>query len=102
MGLGFVNYTPLLLPLTAVFLTTVLATLAWRAKARRDYAPLILGVLAATTVLIGKFQFDSDGATYAGIALLIIASSWNAWPRRERTAPCPACITDTNRNPTFP
>lgn len=102
MGLGFVNYTPFLLPLTAVFLATVLATLAWRANARRGYAPLILGMLATATVLIGKFQFDSDSATYAGIALLIGASVWNAWPRREQTASCPACATDTNRNPTFP
>ncbi|MEW6331505.1 MAG: hypothetical protein AB1560_08600 [Pseudomonadota bacterium] len=91
MGLGFVNYTPFLLPLSAVFLATVLATLAWRAKARRGYAPLILGTVAAATVLIGKFQFDSDTATYAGIALLIGASAWNAWPRRGRAASCPAC-----------
>jgi hypothetical protein len=102
MGLGFINYTPFLLPLTILFLATVLATLAWRAKARRGYTPLVLGLLASAVVLVGKFQFDSDSATYAGIALLIVASLWNAWPRRERTAPCPACATDTNRNPTFP
>lgn len=102
LGLGFINYSPYLLPLTAMFLVAVLVTLAWRAKTRRGYAPFALGTLAAAIVLIGKFQFDSDTATYAGIALLIGASVWNAWPRRERTASCPACATDTNRNPTFP
>lgn len=92
MGLGFVNYTPFLLPLTAIFLVLVLATLAWRAGARRGYAPLALGLLASAAILVGKFQFDSDNATYSGVALLIGATLWNAWPRRNQTASCPVCV----------
>lgn len=91
LGLGFINYSPLLLPLTAIFLALVLATLAWRASARRGYAPLALGLLASAVILAGKFQFDSDNASYAGIALLIGATLWNAWPLGSRTASCPAC-----------
>lgn len=91
LGLGFINYSPFLLPLTVVFLMAVLATLAWRAKTRRGHAPLALGALAAAIMLIGKFRFDSDAATYAGIALLVGASLWNTWPRRSRSASCPAC-----------
>ncbi len=100
LGLGFINYSPLLLPLTAVFLIVVLVTLAWRAGARRGYAPLALGIAAALIVLIGKFQFDSDTATYAGISLLVGASLWNSWPRRNPTVPCPACVADMGPNPT--
>ncbi|MBI3570962.1 MAG: hypothetical protein HY082_07660 [Gammaproteobacteria bacterium] len=100
LGLGFINYSPLLLPLTAVFLMVVLATLAWRANARRGYTPFALGFVAALIVLIGKFQFDSDAATYAGIALLVGASLWNSWPRRNPTAACPACATGAGTNST--
>lgn len=98
LGLGFINYSPILLPLTAVFLAAVLATLAWRAKTRRGYAPLALGIVAALVLLIGKFQFDSDAATYAGISLLVGASLWNSWPRRNRSASCPACVADTDNH----
>ena len=94
MGIGFINYTPFLMPLTTAFLFIVLVSLAWKAKARGGYNPLILGVLAATLILIGKYQFNSDAAAYTGIFLLVGTSLWNAWPRRNSSAPCPACVTD--------
>jgi len=78
LGVGFIDYTPYLLSLTLVFLGVTLAILAWRP--RRGYAPLVLGLFAAAVMLIGKFFFDSDIATYAGVALLVGASTWNAWP----------------------
>jgi hypothetical protein len=93
MGFGFINYSPLLLPLTAIFLAVVLIMLAWRANKRRGYAPLVLGALASAVIIAGKFQLDSDAATYAGIALLISASVWNAWPRQISSTLCPACAT---------
>lgn len=92
LGLGFVNYSPFLLPFTALFLVAVVVTLAWRAKTRRGYTPLAMGVVAAVIVLVGKFYFESDPATYAGIALLVGASLWNAWPRRNQTESCPVCV----------
>lgn len=80
LGVGFVDYTPYLMPLTVVFLAVTLAILAWRP--RRGYAPLGLGIAASAIVLVGKFLFDSDIAVYAGIALLVGASIWNAWPKK--------------------
>lgn len=88
LGVGFVDYTPVLLPLTLVFLIVTLAILAWRPK--RGYAPLALGLFAAAIMLIGKFFFDSDIATYAGVALLVGASTWNAWPTQTK-AVCVNC-----------
>jgi len=88
LGVGFVDYTPYLLPLTLVFLIVTLAILAWRP--RRGYAPLVLGLIAAAVMLIGKFFFDSDAATYAGVALLVGASTWNAWPTQAK-AVCVNC-----------
>lgn len=93
LGLGFVDYTRYLLPLTAVFLAMALLALAYRANMRRGYGPFALGVLAATVVIVGKFVFASDAATYGGIALLISTSLWNSWPRRGiSSGSCPNCI----------
>lgn len=80
LGVGFIDYTPYLLPLTLAFLGVTLAMLAWRP--RRGYAPLALGLAASAIVLVGKFLFDSDIAVYAGVALLVGASIWNALPRK--------------------
>lgn len=93
MGLGFVNYTPYLFPLTLFFLIVGVAVLGFRAGRRRGYGPLALGLTAAPIVLAGKFWFESNPAMFSGIALLLLASLWNAWPkRRTRTSPaCPDC-----------
>ena len=88
LGVGFIDYTPYLLPLTLVFLVVTLAILAWRP--RRGYVPLALGLFASAVMLIGKFFFDSDLATYAGVALLVGASTWNAWPTQAK-AVCVNC-----------
>jgi mercuric ion transport protein len=91
-GLGFVNYTPYLLPLTAGFLLLSLGALGYRATRRRGFGPFTLGAAASAVLLIGKFLFDSDAAMYVGIAALMGASMWNAWPRADRGAiTCPSC-----------
>lgn len=95
LGLGFIDYTPYLLPLTLVFLAVAVASLGYRAKGR-GYGPLILGVLAAGVVVLSKFAFSSETGTWGGIGLLIAASGWNSWPRpKERGGYCPACISKT-------
>jgi len=95
LGLGFMDYTPYLLPLTVIFLAIALAALAYRASVRRGYRPLILGICAATILLVGKFSFASDLAMYVGLILLIAASLLNSWPRPPQAGtPCPACIDD--------
>ncbi len=66
--------------LTLALLAISLAALAFRAKARRGYAPLAAGCMASLVVLIGKFGIGLDAMTYAGIAVLILASVWNVWP----------------------
>lgn len=82
LGIGFLISATYLLPVTVVFLALSILTLGFRAQSRHGYGPLLLGLLAATIVLVGKFRLDSPIMTYAGIALLIAASVWNAWPRR--------------------
>lgn len=82
LGLGFLIGTTYLLPLTAAFLAVSAGALGFRARRRRGHGPLGIGVVGAVMVLIGKFQIESAATTYAGIALLVVASVWNVWPRR--------------------
>lgn len=96
VGLGFVDYTPYLFPLTLAFLALAVFLLGYRAKKRRGYRPLIVGIIAAQVVLVGKFVFASDGAMYGGIALLMAGSLWNSWPQKEgEEDSCPACNPTT-------
>jgi hypothetical protein len=82
LGLGFLISTKYLLPVTASFLATAVGALAFRAKSRHGYSPFILGALAAVGVLMGKFFWESNPTIYAAVAVLIVASVWNAWPHR--------------------
>ncbi len=82
LGLGFLISTTYLLPVTTAFLLIAVAALGFRAKTRRGYGPMLLGVAAAAAVLFGKFFLESDAAMYGGVALLVAASLWNSWPRR--------------------
>jgi mercuric ion transport protein len=99
LGIGFFDYTPYLLPFTGIFLVIAVAALAYRAKQRRGYKPLLLGSLAAGMILIGKFYFDNDAAMYSGLALLVMASLWNSWPKPKHAGVlCPACVTAGQEN----
>lgn len=91
LGLGFVNYTPFLLPLTISFLVIVLWSLGFRASQRHGYYPLIAGTSASAVLLIGKFIFNADSVMYGGLSLLIGACLWNSWPLKTTEEACPSC-----------
>ena len=93
LGLGFLFSTRYMLPLTLGLLSLAVGALFFRALSRRGLGPFWTGVAAAGSVLIGKFWFDSTPATYAGVTLLVVASVWNAVPRRTTADFCPACPT---------
>lgn len=92
MGLGFLIGTTYLLPMTAGLLAVSVGALGFRARQRRGYGPLWVGLLAAIVVLVGKFQLESTATTYAGISLLVVASIANSWPRRTTCATYPLTI----------
>jgi hypothetical protein len=73
--------TTYLLPLTVASLALALAALGFRAKRRRGYGPLSVGILAAVAFVLGKFVLDANVAIYGGLAGLIGASLWNSWPK---------------------
>ena len=80
IGLGFTLDTTYLLPLMTAALLLALFSLAYHARARRGYGPLGLGVVAVGFIMVGKFALQSDAMLYFGLASLISASIWNAWP----------------------
>ena len=93
-GLGFLVAQTSLVPVvaTAVLLGIALVSFAYRAPARHGYGPLGLGVVAVSLILTGQFGLLSDPLLYAGLAVLVGASLWNAWPRqRAITEACAAC-----------
>ena len=89
VGLGFLISARYLLPLTAAFLLLALAALAFRARRRRGYGPFVVGLIAGVGIMLGKFQWESNGSLYGAVGLLIVASLWNAWPR---SAPAGALV----------
>ncbi len=80
VGLTPLSHTGVQAALTLAFLAVSLAALAFRARARRGYAPLAAGSIASLVVLGGKFGLGIDVMTYFGIAVLVLASVWNVWP----------------------
>ena len=90
LGFGFLLETTYLFPLMAGLLGLTLFALGRRARLRRGYGPLIVGALAAGALLIGKFILPSGLLLYGGLAILVGATLWNAWPGRRRMACCAA------------
>ena len=95
VGLGFLIGTAYLLPITSAFLILTLAVLGFNAKQRLGYGPFVAGVVASAAILVGKFLLESNPIMYTGVGVLVLASAWNAWPRRLRVAVCPSCDPHT-------
>jgi mercuric ion transport protein len=95
VGLGFLISATYLLPLTIAFLSLTLGVLVFRANQRRGFGPVILGLLASSAVLIGKFHLESNSVLYSGVGLLLTASIWNSWPRRANNTVCSSCTPDS-------
>ena len=65
--------------------------LGYRARERRGYGPLTVGLAASVAVLTYKFVIEFSAGTYVGIGLLVLASLWNTWPRYAATC-LPSCV----------
>ncbi len=92
LGLGFLLNSTFLLPVTMGFLGLALFALAFRARTRRGYGPLMLGMASVGLILTFKFAYASAPFVYAGLLGLVAASVWNAWPKRAgQIGSCPKC-----------
>lgn len=91
VGLGFLLEKTYLLAATGAFLLVAVASLAYQARSRRGYGPFVLGAFGSAVALSGKFALSLDSLLYLGLALLVGASLWNAWPRPVASSSCSAC-----------
>jgi hypothetical protein len=95
LGIGFINYTPYLLPLTLAFLAITAGSLWWQARRTRRYLSFLLGISGSGLLLYGKFVAESEPAMYGGLALLALASFLGSWrrvvPVVAKPPSCPAC-----------
>src|SRR5260370_11329089 len=97
LGLGFLISVVYLFPLTTAFLVLALGALAFRARERHRYGPFLLGIVAASGVLLGKFVGGANTIMYGALALPVVSSLWNTWPRRDapnQEASCSDCNTE--------
>jgi len=86
--------------ITVGLLGIALASLAYRAKDRRGYRPLAFGVVAVSLILIEKWWLASPALLVLGLALLVGASLWNAWPRQATAlGSCAACAPHESGGP---
>lgn len=97
VGLGFLLNQNFLLPMTIALLGLALASLAYRARARRGYGPLSVGVVAVSLMLTGKFVLSLSSLLYLGLIVLMGASVWNSWP--HRAAASGSCVRCASREP---
>jgi len=99
LGLGFLLESTYLLPLTIGSLGLALFALAFRARARWGYGPLVLGGASVALVLTFKFAYAAAPVVYLGILTLVIASVWNAWPKNksDNRSSCPRCVSELSR-----
>jgi hypothetical protein len=78
--------------ITLAVLGTALASLAYRAPVRRGSRLLSLRVSAASLLVLEQWWLSSPVLLAVGLALLVVASLWNAWPRQATTpGACAGC-----------
>ena len=99
LGLEFIDYTPYLMPLTAIFLFIALGVLALQTRRSGNITALLTGIAAAIIVLSGKFYFESTIMATAGVALLIAAIVFGNRVQSGTTAACPSCVVGGNNLP---
>jgi mercuric ion transport protein len=90
LGFGFLASSTYLLPLTGALLALALLGLGLQVRSK-GYGPLVLGLVSGAVILPGKFLLGSTAITYAGAAILAIASIWSLGPARSAAPACPTC-----------
>lgn len=100
LGLTFLLDSAYILWVTLTLLGVALVALAFRAKARRGFGPLLLGAASVGLILLFKFAWISAPLVYVGLSGLVIASFWNSWPKKTvGPSTCPRCAPIVGGSP---
>jgi hypothetical protein len=88
LGVGFTLSAGFLVPAAGLLLALSLFALGYRARSRRGYGPLVLGIGGASAVLAGKLWFSSEALSYVALSAIVAAGVWNSWPARSAPTSC--------------
>lgn len=91
LGLGVLLDPVVLAPVAVLALLPAIAALAWKAPTRHGYRPFWLGLVGAAGIATGQLILSQPSLVWAGVATLVAAAVWNAWPRSDRPY-CAACV----------
>lgn len=87
IGLGFLFKGVSFYILMSIFFGIVLFGLGFKAKSRRGYRPLYLGILGSVLAMMFHYV-KNDYGFYFGTTVLIIASIWNLVPMKKQCNIC--------------
>lgn len=87
LGLGFLHDERVVAPLIGGFLVVGIASIAWATRSHQNLGPLGVTVVGSAGVVVSRLLWNVPAALYASIAVLIAASVWNLWLKRQRRAP---------------
>ncbi|NGX50590.1 MAG: hypothetical protein K1060chlam2_00438 [Chlamydiae bacterium] len=74
LGVSFIGYTPVLLPLISALLLLALIGYLMKARKTKNYWPLSIGAVAGVAIILGKFILFSEWLLWIGIGGFVIAS----------------------------
>ena len=86
LGVGFLLTDRVLNPVILVSLTVSVGSVGWNARRLRRPALVIVAVLGALGVILGRMVWSISAAVYGGIALLLGASLWTLWRKSHPAA----------------
>lgn len=90
LGVGFLPTGRYLLPVTLLGVAIPLGVLAPRSRRGLGLMPLVLGLVGATTLVVGRFALASMALVSVGAGMLAGASLWATWAERRKATACPA------------
>lgn len=97
LGVTSVIGTKVMLPLFVGFLLLGMTPLG--AAARRHPGPLLVGLVAAVLMLIGKFVLQTNVLTFGGIAVLASAYFWSyRLGKRQSCSRCTVPVEEIEQN----
>lgn len=87
IGLGFLFEGLYFYIVVGLFISLSLFGLGFRARQRRGYAPLVLGLIAVCIGIIGEV-YGQQLLFYLAVAILVCASVWNLIPAKKECGKC--------------
>lgn len=95
VGVGFFDYTPYLSGLLAAAIAITGIVLVRQARRQHRYAPLLLGAVGASILMVAKVGFDDMTMSYVGAVLFALATFWSSWTAGR--SDCAACTRPQGR-----